>query len=54
LQSNPSHTVDFLNPEILAHSPDKYKLILESLYVQQLKLDLNLDSTSFPLRYSLA
>jgi len=50
LQSNLSHTVDFLNPKILAYSPDKYKLlILESLYIQQLKSDLNLDSTSFPL-----
>jgi len=37
LQSNPSHRVDFLNPKILAHSLDKYKLLIsESLYIQRL------------------
>ena len=50
IQSNTDHKVDFNNPQILTHSPDKYKLlILESLFIQQLKPDLNLDSTSFPL-----
>ena len=51
LQSNPNHRVDFNNPQILTSSPDKFKLlILESLYIQQLKPSLNLDSKSFPLR----
>ena len=50
IQSNTHHKVDFNNPQILTHSPDKYKLlILESLFIQQLKPDLNLDSTSLPL-----
>ena len=50
IQSNTDHKVDFNNPQILTHSPDKYKLLVpESLFVQQLKPDLNLDSTSFPL-----
>ena len=50
IQSNTDHKVDFSNPQILTHSPDKYKLlILESLFIQQLKPDLSLDSTSFPL-----
>ena len=50
IQSNTDRKVDFNNPQILTHSPDKYKLlILESLFIQQLKPDLNLDSTSFPL-----
>ena len=50
IQSNSDHKVDFNNPQILTHSPDKYKLlILESLFIQQLKPDLNLDSTPFPL-----
>ena len=51
LQSNPNHRVDFNNPQILTSSPDKSKLlILESLCIQQLKPNLNLDSKSFPLR----
>ena len=50
IQSNTDHKVDFNDPKILTHSPDKYKLlILESLFIQQLKPYLNLDSTSFPL-----
>ena len=50
IQSNTDHKVDFNNPQILTHSPDKYKLlILESLFIQQLTPYLNLDSTSFPL-----
>ena len=49
IQFNTDHKVDFNNPQILTHSPDKYKLlILESLFIQQLKPDLNLDSSSFP------
>ena len=51
LQSNPSHKVDFHNPQILTSCPDKHKLlILESLYIQLLKPNLNLDSSSYPLR----
>ena len=51
LQSNPSHRVDFHNPQILTSCPDKHKLlILESLYIQLLKPNLNLDSSSYPLR----
>jgi len=35
---------------LLFHWTNKYKLlILESLYIQQLKPDLNLDFTSFPV-----
>ena len=50
IQCNTDHKVDFNNPQILTHSPDEYKLlILESLFIQQLKPDLNLDFTSFPL-----
>ena len=50
LQSNPNHRVDFNNPQILTSSPDKSKLlILESLYIEQLKPSLILDSKSFPL-----
>ena len=38
LQSNPSHKVDFHNPQILTSCPNKRKLlILESLYNQLLK-----------------
>ena len=44
------HCFLVVNPQILTHSPDKYKLlVLESLFIQQLKPDRNLDSTSFPL-----
>ena len=51
IQSNTDHKINFNNPQILIHFQDKYKLlILESLFIQQLKADLNLDSTSFPLR----
>ena len=51
LQANSTHTVDFNNPQILSYSQDKYKLlILESLYIQELNPDINIDSTSFPLR----
>ena len=50
LQSNPSHKVDFHNPQILTLSPDKHELlILESLCIQLLKRNLNLDSSSYPL-----
>ena len=49
--SNPNHRVDFNNPQILTSSPYKSKrLILESLYIQQLKPSLNLDSTAIPIR----
>jgi len=38
LECNNSHRIDFVNPEILAYSPDKYKLLLlESLYIEHLK-----------------
>ena len=51
LQAHPTHTVDFHNPQILGHAHDKHiLLILESLFIQQLKPDLNVDSSSFPLR----
>ena len=51
LQSNPSHKVDFHNPQILTSCPDKHKLlVLESLYIQLLKPNLNLDFSSYPLR----
>ena len=51
LQSNPSHKVDFNNPQILTSCPDKHKLlILKSLYIQLLKPNLNFDSSSYPLR----
>ena len=51
LHSNPNHRVDFNNTQSLTSSPDKSKLlILESLYIQQLKSSLNLDSKSVPLR----
>ena len=47
LQFNPSHRVDFHNTQILTSCPDKPKLfILESLYIQLLKPNLNLDSSS--------
>ena len=50
IQSHTDHKVDFNNPQILTHSSDKYKLlILEFFFIHQLKSDLNLDSTSFPL-----
>ena len=50
LQSNLSHKVDFHNPQILTSCPDKHKLlILESLYIQLFKPNLNLDSSSHPL-----
>ena len=48
LQLNPNHKVDFNNPQILTSSPDKSKLlILESLYIQQLKPSLNLALNPF-------
>jgi len=51
LQTHGDHSIDFKNPQILTHSNNKYKLlILESLYIQLLKPDLNIDSVSFPLR----
>jgi len=50
LQSNPNYKVDFNNSQILISSPDKFKLlVLESLYFQQLKPVLNLDSASYLL-----
>ena len=50
LQSDPSHKVDFHNPQILTSCPVKHNfLILESLYIQLLKPNLNLDSSSYPL-----
>ena len=43
LQSNPSRKVDLHNSQILTSCPDKHKLsILESLYIQLLKPNLNL------------
>ena len=50
LQSNPFHKVDFHNPQILTSCPDKHKLlILDTLRIQLLKPNLNLDSSSYPL-----
>ena len=52
LQSNPLLKIDFQNSQILTSCPDKHKyLILESLYIQLLKPNLNLDSSSYPLRF---
>ena len=51
MKVNPSHKLDFHNPQILTSCRDKHKLlILESLYIQLLKPNLNLDSSSYPLR----
>ena len=51
LHSNPSYKVDFDNPQMFTSCPDKHKLlILESLYIQLLKSNLNLGSSSYPLR----
>ena len=45
IQSNTHYKVDFNNPQILTHSPDKYKLlILEFIFIQQLKPNPHLDS----------
>ena len=50
LQAHKNHSIDFKNPQILTYSKDKYKLlILELLYIQLLKPDLNINSVSFSL-----
>ena len=51
LHSIPSYKIDFDNPQMLTFCPNKHKLlILESLYIQLLKPNLNLGSSSYPLR----
>ena len=50
LQTNLNHIVDFNNLQLPISFLDKSKLlILESLYIQELKPSLNLDSKSFLL-----
>ena len=51
LQFNLFHKVDFNYPQIFTSCPDKHNLlILESLYIQLLKPNLNVHSSSYPLR----
>jgi len=50
LQSHPDHRVDFLNPEILGGDENAQRLrILESLFIQEFKPELNIDGSSIPL-----
>ena len=49
LKNNPDHTINFHSPEILAHSNNIRKLrIKETLLIQNLQLQLNIDDSSNP------
>ena len=51
LKNNPDHTMNFHSPEILAHSNNIRKLrIKETLLIQNLQPQLNIDNSSNPIR----
>ena len=50
LQAFPDHEVDFSAPEVLGGDQNTRRLLLlESLFIQELKPELNVDGTSTPL-----